>query len=68
MLEDALQDKQLDLTRHAAKPLYIPESLTPIEVVETFKRHRQHFGLVLENDADDLSSPPLQSGKREFAL
>lgn len=48
MLEDALQDKQFDLTRRAAKPLYIPESLTITEALETFKRHREHFALVLD--------------------
>jgi putative hemolysin len=48
LLEDALQDKPFDLTRHAMKPLYIPESLTITEVLATFKRHRQHFALVLD--------------------
>jgi putative hemolysin len=48
MLEDALQDKPFDLTRHATKPLYIPEGLTITEVLEMFKKQRQHFALVLD--------------------
>jgi len=36
------------LARGASKPLYVPETLTVIELLEEFKQHRQHFALVID--------------------
>ena len=32
----------------AAKPLYVPDTLTMIELLEAFKKHRQHLALVID--------------------
>lgn len=48
LLEDALQGKQFDLSRHAVKPLYVPDGLTIADVLEAFKQHRSHLALVVD--------------------
>jgi len=48
LLEDAFLGRRIDLANRAEKPLYVPEVLTVMKVLETFKKHRQHFALVVD--------------------
>jgi putative hemolysin len=48
VLDALLQGKPVDFTSDAVKPLYVPESLTMIELLEAFKKHRQHLALVID--------------------
>lgn len=48
VLDASLEGKPIDLARGASKPLYVPETLTVIELLEEFKQHRQHFALVID--------------------
>lgn len=48
MLEDALQARPFDPRRHAVKPLFVPDGLTLTELLETFKRQRDHLALVVD--------------------
>ena len=48
LLDDAYEGKPPDLTSGAVKPLYVPDTLTLIELLETFTKHRQHLALVLD--------------------
>jgi len=48
LLEDAFQGRRVDLASRAQKPLYVPEVLTVMKVLETFKKHRRHFALVVD--------------------
>jgi putative hemolysin len=47
-LDAFLEGKPLDFTSDAEKPLYVPETLTMIELLEAFKKHRQHIALVID--------------------
>ena len=47
MLADAVLGKQVDIAGAMARPLFVPESLTAMEVVELFRKHRQTAGLVV---------------------
>ena len=48
LLDAALEGKPFDFASGAVKPLYVPSSLTVIELLETFKQHRQHLALVVD--------------------
>ena len=48
LLDDAYEGKPPDLTSGAVEPLYVPDTLTLIELLETFTKHRQHLALVLD--------------------
>jgi len=48
VLDAFLEGKSFDFASDAAKPLYVPETLTMIELLETFKKHRQHLALVID--------------------
>jgi len=48
LLEDAFEGRRIDLAARAQRPLYVPEVLTVMKVLETFKKHRQHFALVVD--------------------
>ena len=48
LLEDAFEGRRVDLAARAQRPLYVPEVLTVMKVLETFKKHRQHFALVVD--------------------
>ncbi len=48
LLDAAFEDKPLDFADVAAKALYVPDTLTMIELLETFKKHRQHLALVID--------------------
>ncbi|TAN52472.1 MAG: HlyC/CorC family transporter [Methylococcaceae bacterium] len=48
VLDALLEDKPFDFAGNAAKPLYVPETLTMIKLLETFKKYRQHLALVVD--------------------
>jgi len=48
VLDAALEGKPFDFTSNAGKPLYVPDTLTMIELLEEFKKHRQHLALVVD--------------------
>ena len=53
LLEDSLAGKPVDLASHLVKPLFVPQTLTAMEVVAAFKKHRQTIALVV-NEFGDL--------------
>src|SRR4249920_2883090 len=48
LLDAAFEGKPLDFADVAAKALCVPDTLTMIELLETFKKHRQHLALVID--------------------
>jgi putative hemolysin len=48
LLEDALKAVPFDLGRNASRPLFVPDGLTIAELLETFKKHRSHLALVVD--------------------
>ena len=48
LLDAAFQGKPLDFASEAAKALYVPDTLTMLELLEAFKKHRQHLALVVD--------------------
>ena len=48
VLDALLEGKPFDFASNAFKPLYVPETLTMIELLEAFKKHRQHLALVVD--------------------
>jgi len=47
LLADSLSARPVDLASQLVKPLYTPATLTVMEVVEEFKRHRQTMAFVV---------------------
>ena len=48
ILDASLEGKPIDFASGASRPLYVPETLTVIELLELFKQHRQHFAVVID--------------------
>ena len=48
LLDDALRGVPPDLEKHASTPLYVPTPLTVTAMLETFRKHRQHFALAVD--------------------
>jgi putative hemolysin len=48
LLDDMILGKPIDLISGVTRPLYVPDSLTVVSVLEAFKKHRQQFALVLD--------------------
>jgi putative hemolysin len=48
VLDAYLEGKPFDFADDTVKPLYVPETLTMIELLEAFKKHRQHLALVVD--------------------
>ena len=53
LLEDSIEGRPLDLAGRVVKPLFVPQTLTVMEVVAAFKKHRQTIALVV-NEFGDL--------------
>jgi putative hemolysin len=53
LLEDVLAGKPVDLKARLAKALFVPQTLTVMELVAAFKKHRQATALVV-NEFGDL--------------
>ena len=48
LLDASLEGNPIDFASDSIKPLYVPETLTMIELLEAFKKHRQHLALVID--------------------
>ena len=48
LLDAAFEGKPLDFADDAAKALCVPDTLTMVELLEAFKKHRQHLALVID--------------------
>jgi putative hemolysin len=48
VLDASLKGKYFDIASDTVKPLYVPETSTTIELLEEFKKHRQHLALVID--------------------
>jgi putative hemolysin len=48
LAEDALDGKPLDVRAHLRAPLYVPESVNLIRLLELLKQHKAHLALVLD--------------------
>jgi putative hemolysin len=53
LLENSLAGRPLDVASQLVKPLFVPQTLTAMEVVSAFKKHRQTMALVV-NEFGDL--------------
>lgn len=51
-LEDAVAGRPLDFHAKLVQPLFVPRTLTVMEVVEAFKKHRQTMALVIDEYGD----------------
>jgi putative hemolysin len=52
LLDGALQGKSLDLREHLHPPLYVPETIHLIRLLELFKLNRAHLALVVDEYGD----------------
>ena len=52
LLADAVLGKRVDIAGAMARPLFVPESLTAMEVVALFRQHRQSAGLVVDEHGE----------------
>lgn len=48
LLENAISNKEIDLRKHMLPALYVPESAMALNVLETFKKQRQHIAIVVD--------------------
>jgi putative hemolysin len=48
LLESAISHKEIDLRKHMQQALYVPESAMALNVLETFKKQRQHIAVVVD--------------------
>jgi len=53
LFEDSIAGRPLDLAGRLVKPLFVPQTLTAMELVAAFKKHRQTVALVV-NEFGDL--------------
>jgi putative hemolysin len=53
LLEEALTGRPLELA-NLAKPLFVPETLTVMELMASFKKHRQTMALVVNEFGDPI--------------
>jgi putative hemolysin len=52
LLADAVLGKRVDIVASMVRPLFVPESLTAMEVVALFRKHRQTAGLVVDEHGE----------------
>jgi len=52
LLADAVLGKRVDIAGAMVRPLFVPESLTAMEVVALFRQHRQSAGLVVDEHGE----------------
>lgn len=50
LLRCSLKNMPIDLKELATPPLFIPESATAADVLASFKRHKQQFGFVIDEE------------------
>jgi putative hemolysin len=52
LLDAAFENRPLDFAANLATPLYVPDTLTMIELLGVFKKHRQHLALVIDEHGE----------------
>ena len=52
LLRPALQGDPIDVESHLAPPLYLPETISTTQLLETFRKERVQFGLVVDEYGD----------------
>jgi len=52
LLPDAVSGKGLNIERHLVEPLYVPETINVMTLVELFKKHRETAALVVNEFGD----------------
>lgn len=52
LLQAALRGEALDVERHLSRPLYIPETISTTQLLESFRRERVQFGLIVDEYGD----------------
>jgi putative hemolysin len=48
LLARSLSGQAVDLTASLRAPLYVPETISPIQLLETFKKTRNHLALIID--------------------
>jgi putative hemolysin len=48
LLDPALADQRLELEAHLRPPLWVPETIHVIRLLELFKQHKEHLALVVD--------------------
>ena len=48
LLESAISNKEINLRKHMQQALYVPESAMALNILETFKKQRQHIAIVVD--------------------
>ena len=48
LMRQSLRGETVDLTAALARPLYVPNSISSMELLETFKKNRMHVALVVD--------------------
>jgi putative hemolysin len=48
LMRQSLRGETVDLTASLARPLYVPNSISSMELLETFKKNRMHVALVVD--------------------
>jgi putative hemolysin len=48
LMRQSLRGEAIDLTGSLARPLYVPNSISSMELLETFKKNRMHVALVVD--------------------
>jgi putative hemolysin len=52
LLDDAYRGEPVDLASDLVPPLFVPTTLTMIELLESFAKHRQHLALVIDEHGE----------------
>jgi putative hemolysin len=52
LLKPALQGDTLDVERHLTPPLFLPETISTTQLLESFRRERVQFGLIVDEYGD----------------
>ena len=52
LLKPALEGEPLDVERHLTPPLFLPETISTTQLLESFRRERVQFGLIVDEYGD----------------
>jgi putative hemolysin len=52
LLRPALQGESLNVEQHLSPPLYLPETISTTQLLESFRRERVQFGLIVDEYGD----------------
>ena len=60
VMRQSLRGETIDFTALIARPLYVPNSISSMELLETFKKNRMHVALVVDEYGEILGLVTLQ--------